>query len=96
MNIPLEIVSIDPNGTHLLLDVTINNKPLKLVLDTGASRSVFDLDYLKDIEPDLIFQEEEATSVGVGAIDMKSYTVVVDNFGIGKHHIGNVELAAMD
>lgn len=96
MKIPLELVSIDPNGTHLLLDVTINHKPLKLVLDTGASRSVFDLDYLKEIEPDLIFKEEEATSAGVGAINMKSYTVVVENFGIGKHKMKNIELAAMD
>ena len=96
MRIPLEIVAIDPNGTHLLLDVAINGKSLKLVLDTGASRSVFDLEYLKEIEPDLEIHEEEATSAGVGAINIISYTAVVENFDIGSHSLKNVELAVMD
>ena len=96
MRIPLEIVTIDPNGTHLLLNVSINGKPLKLVLDTGASRSVFDLDYLKEIEPDLKIHEEEAVSAGVGAINIISYTAVVENFGIGMKEIKNFELAIMD
>jgi len=96
IKIPLEIVSIEPNGTHLLLDVEVNGNKLKVVLDTGASRSVFDLDYLKSIEPELIVKEEEATSAGVGAIDIISYTAVIENFGIGQQQIPKFEIAAMD
>ena len=95
MRIPLEIISIEPNGTHLLIDVAINGNALKLVLDTGASRSVFDLNHLKEIEPELILKEEDATSAGVGAVDMLSYTVTVESFKIGEHTIKNVELALM-
>lgn len=96
IKIPLETISIEPKGTHLVLDVEVNGNKLKVVLDTGASRSVFDLDYLKSIEPELVVKEEEAKSAGVGAVDIVSYTAVIESFGIGQQQIKQFEIAAMN
>ena len=40
--IPFKIIKIDDEGFHLLIKVYINKKVAHLLIDTGASKSVFD------------------------------------------------------
>ncbi|MEO6302168.1 MAG: hypothetical protein ABIP51_03240 [Bacteroidia bacterium] len=41
-HIPFKILSIDNEGYHLLLKLHINRKVSKVLVDTGASKTVFD------------------------------------------------------
>ncbi len=41
-NIPLKICSIDGGGSHILIKASINKIKCFLLIDTGASNSVFD------------------------------------------------------
>lgn len=44
--IPISIISIEGDGFHLLIPAKINNKKATLLIDTGASRTVFQKDQM--------------------------------------------------
>lgn len=49
--IPLKITNLEQNGFHPVVKCKINKKNIWLVVDTGASRTVLDLDCLQDFSP---------------------------------------------
>ena len=55
--IPIEVIPIEGDGYHLMIEVTANGRPVRMLIDTGASRSVFDKDrvlmFLGDEMPEL-------------------------------------------
>ena len=63
-NIPLQLLPIENDGFHLMVEVEINGKKANLVVDTGASRTVFDeieiQNYLNEDEGE--FHENERLS----------------------------------
>lgn len=44
-SIPFKLVELEPESYHILVDATIKGEPVKLILDSGASRSVLDQIY---------------------------------------------------
>jgi hypothetical protein len=65
--IKLEEIKIEPNGYHLLVSAYIGKKQIFLILDTGASQSIFniDADVFTDIEKTKV--EENRKSSGINA-----------------------------
>ena len=47
--IKLEPVEVEEQNLHLILNAQVNGKDVRLVLDTGASRTCFDYDYFVEI-----------------------------------------------
>ncbi|MBL4710455.1 MAG: clan AA aspartic protease [Flavobacteriales bacterium] len=94
--IRLEKIEIPPLGIHLTLGVRVNGVSTNMVLDTGASRSVIDLDYLSEIIPELSLNEEEMSSASVGAGDLQSFTTILDLIEIEEFRISQFEIAVMD
>ncbi len=81
--IPFEFVSIQDDGVHLVLQAQLNNTDCRLLIDTGASRTVFDQNRIdKFVEnPDL--QENEQRSTGLGTNQMKSHIIQIEKLEIG-------------
>ena len=52
--VPLELINLNDDGFHLLVEVVVFGQSFQAVLDTGASKTVFDketiLEYMKDSE----------------------------------------------
>jgi hypothetical protein len=96
IKILLEKVDIETSGNHLLLDVKVNDYSCKLVLDTGASRTVLDVSFLESINQEFTSQPEDEKSVGVGSNQLDSYLIDVDIFEIGELKLENYQLAAMN
>ena len=48
-NIPLYIIPIQEDGFHVFLEASVNGHNIFMLLDTGASRTVFDLETIKSI-----------------------------------------------
>lgn len=94
--IPLELLDIEGEGYHLTFHVHINDKLARLVLDTGASRTVFDSNCLNSFfdRPKLI--AEERMSTGVGSNEIASYSFNIDDFKIGSIHLKNYNAAVLD
>jgi hypothetical protein len=82
--IPLKIIKMDDHGCHLFINVKFNSKIKgKVIVDTGASKTVFDINLLKDIVKD-IHKPEELKSAGIDANMLESKMGTINILKIGK------------
>jgi hypothetical protein len=65
ITVPLTLINLQDDGFHLLVEIIVFNKTSEwAVLDTGASRTVFDKNYLLEHLPELADEEEsQATTL---------------------------------
>ncbi|MFI5219791.1 MAG: retropepsin-like aspartic protease [Bacteroidia bacterium] len=83
-SIPLKILRIEHDGLHLLVMAKINGKNARLIVDTGASRTVFDKKRIQKFVKDKKFKKHEGISTGLGTNSMESHVVKIDKIEIGK------------
>lgn len=81
--IPVLIKSIDKHGFHLFIKATINKKILHLVLDTGASQTVFDHNRMAELLGHGDFEALDGVSTGIGSEKLMSHAVEVPKLKIG-------------
>lgn len=95
--IPIYIIELDKNSFHLLIEVKINKIPFNVIIDTGASRTVFDKSLLgkkmKLAEP---VENEEIHSAGVTAGNIESVMAIADSFKLGKLKLKNFPVVLID
>lgn len=96
ISIPLNIIDLHGDGFHPVLDIVIFNKPFKVVLDTGASRTAFDRDLLIQANEEANIIASERLSTGLGTNTMESATAVIENIWIGDMMIPEMEVAVLD
>jgi predicted aspartyl protease len=95
-SISLEILNLHNDGFHLLVEVFVFEKPFKAVLDTGASRTVFDKTTIEQyIEHEALLASDKL-STGLGTNSMESYTLTIPEFTIGDLIIMDFETAVLD
>lgn len=95
--IPFEILPIQNDGFHILIDVVLLDKTFKMVLDTGASKTVLDKQLLFDSglnEDELI--ASNILSTGLGTNEMQSHMLFLKTFKIENWTIKNIEVAVLD
>lgn len=104
ISIPLILISLQDDGFHLLVEIVVFGQKLFAVVDTGASRSVFDKTFLKDHLKELEHSEEtqattlfstsstlQATipSIKIGSLTLKEYeTVALDLEAVNQAYEG--------
>ncbi len=91
IKIPLKLINLQDDGFHLLVEIVVFEETHWAVLDTGASRSVFDKNLLEKHLPDLKVQDEVQTATlfstnqtllgeipvwKIGSLKIKSYQAV--------------------
>ena len=91
--VPFNIIPIEEDGFHLQLSGKINDNDVNLLIDTGASRSVFDENKIKAILGENLIEEIEKLSTGLGTNSMQSKKAVLESFKIGDIHLHNYEVA---
>jgi predicted aspartyl protease len=89
--IPLTFLPLDEGGVHLLIDASINDNPVKLLVDTGASKTVFDKKRIKKIFGKKRFKRHPSLSIGLGTSRMRSHLIQIEKFSIGELIINNFE-----
>lgn len=94
--IPFELVSIEADGVHLILHAFINQKPCRLLIDTGASRTVFDQNRISLFVEDPELLENQHLSTGLGTNDMKSHIINMESLEIGALHLQNYASIIID
>lgn len=104
ISIPLILISLQDDGFHLLVEIVVFGQKLFAVVDTGASRSVFDKTFLKEHLKELEHSEEtqattlfstsstlQATipSIKIGSLTLKNYeTVALDLEAVNQAYEG--------
>lgn len=85
MSIPLEIIKIeDPlrDGYHVLCRIHIAKKEFRMLLDTGASLTVFDLSKANRFSSNELIDNEQ-TIRALGNDDIESKYLVIDEMRLG-------------
>jgi predicted aspartyl protease len=82
----LEVIPIEDDGCHIFTTVLINGKPARVLIDTGASRTVFDAERIRLFLPGdkIHFEKVDKLSTGLGTNTMESHTVILDEFSLGE------------
>lgn len=96
IQIPLEILNFQDNGSHLLVEVVVSGKAFKAVLDTGASKTAFDKELLAEILDERTFEPVERFSTGLGTNSMQCFKTMLPGFSFGKLEIAGYEVAVLD
>ena len=95
IKIPLQIVEPEENNFHLILPSEFENGTKgNWVVDTGASKSVFDAG--KNTCYEICGEEEEILSAGIGEQPLKSAVAILNPFHFGKLKIEKMKVALID
>ncbi len=94
--VPLQIIDLQDDGFHPWVEVVIYGKAYLLVLDTGASKTAFDKEILKNANNHAVFLETDKLSTGLGTTTMASFTATIHDMQIGALHIPEFEVAVLD
>ncbi|MCK9400858.1 MAG: retroviral-like aspartic protease family protein [Bacteroidales bacterium] len=82
----IELLPIEEDGYHIFLDAVINGEVARLLIDTGASRTVFDEERIKaflSLE-NHSFEKIDKLSAGLGTNTMESHSVILEEFRLGE------------
>jgi hypothetical protein len=82
--LPLKVLKIDADGFHISVTAKINGKSAHLVVDTGASRTVFDKERIKKYFKKEAITDIEKLSTGLGTNSMQSQVTTLEKFEIAK------------
>ena len=96
IEVPLQLLDIEGEGFHIMLKGSIHGKEARFLIDTGASRSVFDPNTMANFIENLQFEKKEGMTAGVGSSDLESATFIIDTFSIGALEIHDYEAVALD
>jgi hypothetical protein len=94
--IPLKLLDIAGEGFHLLLKLYINKKVANVILDTGASKTVFDKTRIEKYVASKTFVDHESLSSGLGTSSMTSQLTVIKKLRIGEAEIDNYKTVLLD
>ena len=96
IELPINIISIEGDGFHLIAEGCINGKTARFVVDTGASRTVFDKDKILNYISNPEFSEKEGISAGIGGTDISSFIFDIEELSFGELKIKDYQAVAMD
>lgn len=94
--ISINIINIEDTGCHLYINAKIEGKEANLLIDTGASRTVFDRQRLEAFVNNKPFTELDKLSTGLGTDSMRGHTVHIDSLDIGAVHIKDYTAMSLD
>ena len=97
--IPLELMNIEGDGYHLMIEAMVNNMPVRLLVDTGASKTVFDktrLQSLVEEGADEHYEDLEQLSTGLGTNSMQGQVAELESFKFGDVEIVNYPVVVLD
>ncbi|WP_028295459.1 aspartyl protease family protein [Olivibacter sitiensis] len=95
IKIPLEVLQLE-DGVHLLVELFAFGKSFKAVLDTGASKTVFDKTTIENYLDGSSLITTDRVSTGLGTTNMESFLWNVSHLKIGDLELSDIEVAILD
>ena len=96
MQIPIQLLDIEGEGFHFMIQGKINGKEANFLIDTGASRSVFDPTVITKFIEKPKFRKKKGITAGVGGSDIESSTFIMKTLSLGDIEIHDYEAVALD
>lgn len=93
---PLQIIDLNSDGFHPLLNIKVYGKSFTVVLDTGASKTAFDKELLLKANKKALINDSDILSTGLGTNTMQSFTAIIHDMRIGRLKIPEFQVAVLD
>lgn len=94
--VKIVLLSIDEDGYHLSVKAKVNGKNANLIVDTGASRTVFDLNRIGKFVKRSDLKENDKLSSGLGTNSMKSHITTLKKFQLGEITVSDYPAVFID
>ena len=94
--LPIELITIEDDGLHLIVKASINTKICKMLIDTGASRTVFDQTRILQFVDATEFEKHDKLSTGLGTDSMPTSSTILENFTIGEILVPDFKAVLLD
>lgn len=94
--IPFTLISLQEDGYHCITSATVNGSEIMMVVDTGASLSCFDINFLQQIVAEDSIKSNESMTSGIGTNSMNSVITRIKEFSIGPLTIQNYRAVGID
>ncbi|MBL0342375.1 MAG: aspartyl protease family protein [Bacteroidetes bacterium] len=94
--IKIKLIKIDKEGCHISVAGKIKNKKINLIIDTGASQTIFDKNRISKYIGHDDFQKAESLSSGLGTNSMESHMVDFQGFTIGDMEFPHKKMMLLD
>lgn len=92
----LDIASINGDGYHLFAVVRIKRHKLRMLIDTGASRSVLDKGFLQMHFKNMALETADDKATGLGSNTIVSKVATLPEFKLGRLHLLDYTVAVLD
>ena len=94
----LEVIPIENDGYHIFIEAFINDKPARLLVDTGASRTVFDAGRIRAFlqRRKRRIEKIDKLSTGLGTNTMESHSVMLESFTLGETTFVDYQAVALN
>lgn len=96
MEIPVEILRIDPHGYHLFVAIQWRGKALRMLVDTGASRTVLGRLWMAAFAANLPVMENEEPSYGINSEALVTSQVYMEGLEYNGHPFPPCTLSIID
>lgn len=96
MQLPLQILDIEGEGFHVMIQGKINGMEANFLIDTGASRTVFDPQTIAQFIQNPEFVKKEGITTGIGGSDLESSTFTIASLAFGDIELFQYEAVAID
>jgi predicted aspartyl protease len=94
--LPVQLLFIEDGGYHLLIKAKVNGKTATLLIDSGASKTVFDKGRILRFADEKNFRMLEKLSTGLGTSMMETHSTVLKKFQLGKLILSDFEAIVID
>ncbi len=94
--INITILEIEKKNYHLFVQLTIGKKVARLLLDTGASKTVFDSKRVLKFVKKKNMKVNKSKSVGLGTSEVETKIVEINNLKFGTLVVKKMEIAVLD
>ena len=94
--IPFEIISLEPDNYHLIVEGKIDDQPILLILDTGASLSCFDMNFIENLLPNAEIKHYDGMNVSIASSNFESKLSILHNFQLGTLTFNDFPIVLID
>jgi hypothetical protein len=91
----LKITELEQGDYHTLLNGSVAGEKIRIVLDTGASHSCIDKQFVSQLFPDREMEKNEGVNAGIGGMGFEVLVTDLPDFKIGHYHLKNMQNIAV-
>lgn len=94
--IPIRFIEIESSGLHIAISGFVNGHLANILIDTGASQTVFDSNRIHLFSKQTQFEKADKLSKGLGTDSMEGFKFRIDQLIIGDLVLNHLEVVSLD